>query len=192
MVALLSNAANPFAQVTPHVPAEALAVAAGALIGVAIYGLAVALLSRRKPRRRLAFQGPAADIASVASCGAVPAARRYRDVAASYPPPRVFVPSNALAGGGFAKMGFAFGERVDAGPMTDSETADDSIPCELESMPSLSSGSSDETRPMAAVTVQPIIPIGDRSIPSREASPPDRLAIIRRPLELEHASGVRR
>lgn len=173
MLALLSNAANPFAHVTPHVPAEALAVAAGASIGVAIYGLAVALLSRRKPRRRPAFEGPAADIASVTSFGAAPAVRRYRDAAAFCPPPRVFAPpapgvdsrySNAPAAGGFAKMGFAFGERVHVGAT--SEATDDSIPCELESMPSVSSGSSDETGPMAAVTVQPIIPIGERSIPS--------------------------
>ncbi|MBN9160564.1 MAG: hypothetical protein BGO98_14745 [Myxococcales bacterium 68-20] len=173
MVALLSNAANPFAQVTPHVPAEALAVAAGALIGVAIYGLALALLSRRKPRRRPAFQGAAADIASIASYAAVPAVRRYRDVAASHPPPRVFAApapySNALAAGGFAKMGFAFGERVHAGPTSANEAADDSIPCELESMPLVSGGSSDETGPMAAVTVQPIIPIGDPSMPIGEA-----------------------
>ncbi len=197
MVTLLSNAANPFAQVTPHVPAEALAVAVGASIGVVIYGLAVALLSRRRPRRRPATQGPAADVASIAAYAAVPVVRRCRDVAVSRPPPRAFAAvdsrdSNALAAGGFAKMGFAFGERVPAGPTSANEAADDSIPCELESLPSVSSGSSDETGPMAAVTVQPIIPIDDRSMPSREAAPPNRLAIIRLPLELEHASGARR
>lgn len=121
--AIAANPLAPAIELTRGVPPEALAIAVGAVVGVALFGVMFALLSRRKPR--VAFQAAATDVVlippyPVAPRGWPPAMRvepmGHRPSAPSLAPaasrataaPLGFVPSTALSARAFAKMGYTF------------------------------------------------------------------------------------
>ena len=164
---LFPNGAAPLTQameLTHHARGEALAAAIGALLGVAIFVAAVALVSRRKPALGLAV--PAAELAFVppAPCAAParlwPSPSGMRVAPAQVGATALVVTadvsrSTERVAAAFAKMGFAFGERLEPTPRA-----------------SASEASAVETGPASAVTVHPIISVEAAPASRRESSPP--------------------
>lgn len=191
---LLPNGAAPFTQaieLTHHVRGETLAVAVGALLGVAIFVAAVVVASRRKPTLGLAVL-PATELAFASRADRVapprpwPSAPPMRVAQAHAPasaaphapasaPPALVVTadvsrSTERAAAAFAKMGFAFGERLEGAPREPGPRAS-AAPRDTSAV---------ETGPASAVTVHPIISVG-AAPPSKRAAPsPGPLAILRR------------
>lgn len=166
---LFPNGAAPLTQameLTHHVRGEALAAAVGALLGVAIFVAAVALVSRRRSALGLAVL-PATELAFVPPApGAAPARSWPSPSGMRGAPEHPMVASSALVvtadvsrstervAAAFAKMGFAFGQRLEPAPHR----------------ASASDASAAETGPASAVTVHPIISV-DAAPPSRPSSP---------------------
>ncbi|MBX3202403.1 MAG: hypothetical protein KF894_30030 [Labilithrix sp.] len=154
-------------ELTHHVRGEALAAAVGALLGVAIFVAAVALVSRRRSALGLAVL-PATELAFVPPApGAAPARSWPSPSGMRGAPEHPMVASSALVvtadvsrstervAAAFAKMGFAFGERLEPTPRA-----------------SASEASAVETGPASAVTVHPIISVEAAPASRRESSPP--------------------
>ncbi|MBX3224731.1 MAG: hypothetical protein KF795_29715 [Labilithrix sp.] len=215
MASVLSADASPFTQaiqLTHDAQGEAVAVAVGALLGVAIFVLAVALASRQRSRLRLALPSAATDVVFVPPYRVLPtrtrapsspmrvASTRTAEPAA-YPPPRVFAPpspfggrpfapefrpSTELSARAFAKMGFAFGERLEDGARTESDTGApaqqpaSAVETGPASVVEMRAASPVETGPASAVTVRPILSVGAAPAPRSDESSPSPLAIIRR------------
>lgn len=125
--AIAANPLAPAIELTRSVPPEALAIAAGAVVGVALFGVMFALLSRRKPR--VVLHAAATDVVLIPPYPVAPSAwppakcveqQRPGPYAPSLPPagvspaprahgaPLGFVPSSALSARAFAKMGYTF------------------------------------------------------------------------------------
>ena len=124
--AIAANPLAPAIELSRGVPAEIVAATVGALFGVALFGVALVLFSRRKPR--MAFQGASSDVVFVppypvvrgmwppaphvpnAGQGpaAAPAASGSAPAMAPSAPRLGFVPSTALSARAFAKLGYAF------------------------------------------------------------------------------------